>query len=321
VGELAALVAAGTWSATSVALTSLSARTSPVVLSALRLTAGGLALLLVLALSGQAGDVAAASGFTLLAMVGSGFVGYGLGDTLYIRALSLLGMQRTFPISMALFLTLTVVGGVVLLDEPFSWSLPAGTALIAAGIYLIVVPSRTRSAVPVAALAPVEPALASFGGLPAAPEASPPAPRDRREAEGYVLLLLVGVLWACATLWLAAGKGDLGAIAAGSMRTPAGAVALLAFALATQRPQLFAPFANRRHIGAIVAAGLAGTAFGSLLYVYAVVTAGAARTAVLSATSPLLALPLSILFLGERLTQRVGAGTVLCVLGIVLVVA
>ena len=67
-------------------------------------------------------------------------------------------------------------------------------------------------------------------------------------------------------------------------------------------------------------AGVIGTGFGSLMYVYAVVHAGAARTAVLSATSPLLALPLSMIFLGERFTTRIGAGTALCVAGIVLVV-
>jgi uncharacterized membrane protein len=41
---------------------------------------------------------------------------------------------------------------------------------------------------------------------------------------------------------------------------------------------------------------------------------------VLSATSPLLAMPLSIIFLKERFTQRIGIGTVFCVAGIVLVV-
>jgi hypothetical protein len=35
-------------------------------------------------------------------------------------------MQRTFPISMALFITFTVVGGVLLLDEELTWGLPAG---------------------------------------------------------------------------------------------------------------------------------------------------------------------------------------------------
>ena len=314
-GELAALIAALTWSATSVALTSLSARTSPVVLSALRLGSATLLMPPILWISGQTGDLGEAPTWTLVQVILSGFVGYGLGDTVYILGLKRLGMQRTFPVTMALFIGLTVVGGVVLLDEPFSWGLPAGALLIGAGIYLIVIPGAAKLSQP--ALVPIaEPAAAALAPLPAQNSAKGPG----ADIAGYGILLLVGVLWAAATLWLASAKGDLGAVAAGAIRTPAGAVALLGFALAIQPHELKAPFLNRNHILAIVAAGVVGTAFGSLMYVYAVVTAGAAKTAVLSATSPLLAMPLSILFLKERFTQRIGIGTILCVAGIVLVV-
>jgi drug/metabolite transporter, DME family len=317
VGELAALIAALTWSATSVALTSLSTRTSPVVLSALRLGSATLLMPFILLASGQTGDLADAPVWTLFQVIASGFIGYGLGDTIYILGLKRLGMQRTFPVTMALFIGLTVLGGVVLLGEPFTWGLPAGALFIGAGIYLIVIPQSagaiTHPPVPVA-----EPAAAALAPVPVSNAG--PAVFGAPGITGYALLLTVGVLWAAATLWLASAKGDLGAVAAGAIRTPAGAVALLGFALAFQPHELKTPFRNRGHILAIVAAGIVGTAFGSLMYVYAVVTAGAAKTAVLSATSPLLALPLSIIFLKERITRRIGAGTILCVIGIVLVV-
>ncbi len=313
-GALAALVAAMIWAGTSVALTSLSSRTSPIVLSGLRLGFGSLVVLIVLAISGQAHDLSAASGATLFGVMASGFIGYGFGDTIYITALKRLGMQRTFPITMALYIGLTVVGGVILLGEPFTWGLPAGALLIAGGIYLIVIPPKGTSQ-------PMPP-------LPAEPAASTMAETRPTKTVfaapglvGYTLLVLVGVLWTIATLWLASAKGDLGAVAAGAIRTPTGAVALLGFAAATQRPALIAPFRNRNHTLAILGAGMIGTGFGSLMYVYAVVEAGAARTAVLSATSPLMALPLSIIFLGERLTKRIGVGTAVCVAGILLVVA
>jgi drug/metabolite transporter (DMT)-like permease len=314
VGEIAALLAAMTWSATSVALTSLGARTAPVVLSALRLSAATLILPFILLASGQFGDLEEASTRTLLEVMASGVVGYGLGDTIYIFALQRVGMQRTFPITTALFIGMTVAGGVVLLGEPFSWGLPVGTVLVGAGIYLIVIPAAGEAPQPLPAVPAAEPALAAFGELPS------PRVISRPTLSGYVLLILVGVFWAIATLWLAAANGDLGAIAAGSIRTPAGGAALLLYALALQRPQLAAPFRNRGHIAAIAAAGLLGTAFGSLLYVYSVTELGAARSAVFSATAPLMALPLSIIFLKERMTRRIGVGTVLCVGGVVLLV-
>lgn len=315
VGELAALVSAFVWSGTSVALTSLSSRVAPAVLSGLRLAFGSVIVFIVLYFSGEAGDLRTASNATLAGVIISGFIGYGLGDTIYIAALKRLGMARTFPVTMALYIGGTVLGGVLLLGEPFSWGLPAGALLIGAGIYLIVIPAAgtTQPLPPV----PAEPAAATLAETPG----SPPVAFASPGLYGYGLLIAVGVFWSIATLWLADAKGDLGAIAAGAIRTPSGAVALVGFAMATQRPEFFAPFRNRNHVLAIVAAGMVGTGLGSLCYVYAVVEAGAARTAVLSATSPLMALPLSIIFLGERFTRRIAAGTVCCVGGILLVVA
>ncbi len=307
-GEVAALLAALTWAATSVALTSLSARTPPIVLSGLRLGFGALAMPIVLLASGETGTIAHAPAGTILQVVASGALGYGLGDTLYIAALNRLGMQRTFPVSMALYIGLTVIFGVLLLGEPFTWGLPLGALLIGAGTWLIISPSPPGE--------PVPPPSPDAGPVTLAPPVALPPPG----LAGYALLASVGITWAAATLWLAAASGGLGAIAAGTVRTPAGAVALLGFALAFQRPALLAPFRRPSHLGAIALAGLVGTTIGSLLYVYAVVTAGAARTAILSSTSPLLALPLSILFLRERLTRRILTGTLLCVAGIVLVV-
>lgn len=315
-GEVAALLAAMTWSITSVALTSLSARTAPAVLSALRLSAGSIVLAVLLLVSGEISDLRQASALGLFGVVASGLVGYGFGDTIYIAALGRLGMQRTFPVTMALYIGLTVVAGVVLLDEPFTWGLPLGAVLIGAGIYLVVIQPAGARPQPLPHVPAAEPALATLADVPETLTGGP-----RTDYFGYTLLLLVGILWAAATVWLAGAKGDLGAIAAGSIRTPAGAISLLAFAAVTQRPALVRPFRDRRHIWGIVAAGVVGTGFGSLMYVYAVVNAGAARTAILSATAPLLALPLSLVFLGERITPRVGVGTVLCVAGILLVVA
>lgn len=313
-GELAALISAVSWACTSVLLTSLSGRTQPVVISALRLATASLVLPFILLASGQAHTLVAASAWTLVSAAGSGLIGYGLGDTIYIRVLGLIGLQRAFPISSALFISLTVVGGIVVLGEPFSWGLPTGALLIGLGVYLIVIPSRDRlPALP--AIAVAEPAMAGLAEPPPVVPAARPQPWL-----AYGLLVAVGLFWATATVWLAGAKGDVGAIALGSIRAPAAAIGLLTFGLATQPAAVRAPFGERKVIGGIVLAGLMGTAFGSLMYVYAVITAGAARTAILNATAPLMGLPLAILFLGETFSRRTALATVLCVAGILLVV-
>ena len=314
-GELAALLSAMVWAATSVMLTSLTARTPPIVLSGLRLTIGSVALAGMLLVSGQFHSYGDATLLGLLGVMGSGFLGYAFGDTLYIRVLGLLGLQKAFPISMALYISMTVAGGIVILGEPFKWGLPLGAFLIGAGIVLIVVPGAREPAQPLTVVPPVEPALSAFDDLPHTTSSQP------HPMLGYALLILVGVFWAAATLWLAAARGNLEPIATGAIRAPAGGLALLAFALVTRPAAVRAPFSRRATILGIAAAGLIGTAFGSLMYVYAVGEAGAARTAVLSATAPLMGLPLSMLFLRERFTRRIALGTLFCVAGILAVVA
>jgi len=301
VGEAAALIAAFTWSATSVAITRLTVSVTPVALSALRLAIASLALPFLLVASGEASDLGEAPANAIVAMVGSGILAYAVGDTMYFAALKRMGMQQTFTITMALFILLTVAGGIVLLGEEFTWQQGAGAVLVAAGITLIVVPRQEALADP---------------GMAATP------PRTARAiAAGYALIVLVGVFWAAATLWLADGRDEMGSIAASALRTPAGAVGMLAFGLVTAPRDLVRPLQRRGTAAGITAVALASTLFGSLLYVYAVGEAGPGKTSILNACAPLLALPLSVFVLKERLKAVVVVGTVLCVAGIILVVA
>ena len=314
-GEAAALISAFTWSCSSVALASLGARTTPAVLSALRLAFGSVVLILLLLMSGDFREYQTLSALGAAGLILSGILGYAVGDTLYIRALTRIGIQRTFPIVQALFILLSVAGGILILDESAGWGLVAGAALVGVGIYLVIARAIPRAG-----------PMAIVAALDVEPAASAQAPRSRTRlhswmADDYWLLPMVGLTWACATILLAQSRGDLGAISAGTLRTPAGAFGLLAFTSVFQRAELARPFRSRNHIGAIAAAGVLGTALGSLLYVYAVFEAGAARTVVLNATAPLMAVPLSIFFLGERFSRRIAFGTALSVLGIIFVVS
>ena len=66
-------------------------------------------------------------------------------------------------------------------------------------------------------------------------------------------------------------------------------------------------------------AGLIGTGVGSVLFIYAVEDIGAARTAFITTSAPVFALPMGVIFLAEKLTPRTLVGTALTVVGIWLV--
>jgi drug/metabolite transporter (DMT)-like permease len=215
---------------------------------------------------------------------------------------------------MTLFIALTVMGSVVLLDEAFGLMQVIGTILIGVGIFTIV---QANEGVPDAGTAPAAPvrrAATTVRGRIAELTSG-------RVVRGYLLIAFVAVLWAIATIWLAMGRDELSSLAAASLRTPAGAAAVLVFAMATTPRALVRPFTEPRNLAAIIAVGIVGTAMGSLAYVYAVGEAGAARATVLSSVSPLMALPLSVLFLREQLSVKILTGTAVCVAGILVVVS
>ena len=174
-GEAAALAAALSWAAAGVAVTSLSTRLPAAALSALQMVVASAALLLVLVVSGETSDFADTGTLTLLGVAGSGVVGFTLADPAYVRALSIVGMQRTYPVTIGLFIVLTSALGVLILDERFTFGLLGGGALIGFGSYWIVVPGGSDGheggPEPVLAVAP--------GAAGAAPATFAPGRRAR----------------------------------------------------------------------------------------------------------------------------------------------
>jgi drug/metabolite transporter (DMT)-like permease len=76
---------------------------------------------------------------------------------------------------------------------------------------------------------------------------------------------------------------------------------------------------SRTSLIVVTAAGVLGTGLGSILFIYAVEDLGAARTAFLTTSAPLFALPMGVLFLSDSVTRRVLAGTLATIGGIWLV--
>ncbi len=303
-GEAAALGMAASAAGAGTAMTSLAARLPTTALAGLEISFATVAILAALVVSGQAGDVVGAGAVTLLAVAGSGVIDFAVAQPIYTRALRVAGLQRTYGVTIGLFILLTTVGGVVLLGERFTPGLPIGGALILAGTYLIIV-TRWQS----------EPGADEGGGGSTAVAAPP------RTLERYAVLTVTPVLWTVATLWLASVGDQMGVLPAAALRMAAGTVLLVTFLLSMRRGDLRFAVSRRRDVVTVCLASLGGTCLGNLLYVYALIEAGAARTAILTATAPLFAIPFAIVFLREPLTRRVVLGTTLSVTGIIVVVS
>ncbi len=296
VGETAALGSALLWAVSSILMGSLTGRMPAVVISALRALFGAAFLLAVAALLLVSGAARAPGPAAAASLAGSGVLGLGLGDTAYIRSLRHIGVSRAFPVSMAAYPLLTFVLAVALIGEEVTLPVAMGAALVIAGVILVVLGGR----------------LPGSEGRPA---------RARREVWlGTALVLTAALLWAFASVWLRAAADGVQPAVAQAIRLPVAAVVTAGLARGAGHA-LWSPRYGWRGLMALLLTGVVGTGAGSMLFVLAVQRAGAAKTAVLSSTAPLFALPLAALLLGERLTGRVVLGTVLSIAGVWLVVA
>jgi drug/metabolite transporter (DMT)-like permease len=297
-GEAGALLAAALWAVSVVMLTVQTRRIGAISVNALRSLAAALFVLLLIPFTGALGDLRGISASTAVAVVGSGVLAMGLGDSLYFASLPLLGVSRAVPISSGLYPLLALLMAALWLDENVSWLILLGTGLIVAGVSLLVGESSR-----------------AVGGDGSGSPTGPAAATAGRWQRGLLLLILACVAWAVSTAWLKAGIGDLDVIAAGIIRTVINALVLLPLAgLAGGRREIAGN--GMRNTAAVAGAGVLGIGIGGLFYIFAVREAGAGRTAVLTSTQPLFALPLAVLFLHEKVTPKVVLGTALCILGI-----
>jgi drug/metabolite transporter (DMT)-like permease len=263
------------------------------VISALRCLFAALFLGAVVAVMALAGAVRVPNLSAVLGLAGSGTLGLAVGDTLYIRSLRHVGVNRALPISTALYPLLTFALAVALLGEHLSVMVLAGTVLIVVGVTLIVTAERLPSATIL---------------------------HDAAEVRlGLGLVGLASALWACASVWLRSAADGVQPALAQAVRLPVAAFVTMLVARGTGNGWSPARY-GRRSIGALILTGVLGSGVGSILFVIAVQHSGAARTAVLSSTAPLFALPMAAAMLGERVTPRVLMGTALSVAGIWLVV-
>jgi drug/metabolite transporter (DMT)-like permease len=144
--------------------------------------------------------------------------------------------------------------------------------------------------------------------------------RSRFDWRGAVLLLMIAtVFWTLSTTWLRAGSGNLGPVSAGALRAGGTTLFLLPATLGMRRESSMPRFAWSS-VASVAAAGILAVGIGSLFYIAAVQEAGAGRTAILTSTMPLFNLPLAVLFLRERVTPRIIAGTIIGIAGIWLIV-
>ena len=290
-GEVLALVSALLWSVASVLMALGSHRLHVLPLNLIRCVVSSVFFWALLPFSGGLEAFRTVPSSAWLWLVVSVLILLVVGDTLYFRSLNLAGVSWAMPVA-GINPLWAILLAALFVDEPLTWSLLLGALLVVAGVTLL---SR--------------PEMHSSNGQDIEPAA-------RRK--GLLIALLVSLLWGAGQVTLKPATAGMHSVVANSIRQPLAMFILLAINLRTGLWKELRRL-DRRSWAMILLASLVGTGVGTLFFVMAIQTLGAGRTAVITSTSPLLAIPFSMTMLREKPTRWTVAGTFFTTVGVVLV--
>lgn len=283
VGALGALGSAFTWAVISLLVRSLAPPFNSVTINAVRTTVGGALLLSWIGLTGGFGDLAGVSPWNFALLAASIAIATGLGDTVFFESTRFLGLARAMTVSMTYPLIAAALAS-ALLGEAITPRVAGGSLLALGGLALIV----------------------SARGGEHAPE--------QRFWLGFGAAALAALAWAVSVILLKPPLRELDATTAQAIRLPVAAALLWVTpwtrGAVDQLKQSGSPVIRRMAwLGALTAAS-------SVMFVAGVKYSGVAAATVLSSTAPMFAIPLGLVFLGERLAPAALLGSLVTVAGI-----
>lgn len=295
IGAIIALGSALAIAVSAIISKSLTAKIAALPLQTLRCWVGSAFLMVVLLLLGRTAQLTHISLPVMGLIIVSAIIGIALGDTLYLRTLSQAEASRVFPVVRSSQILSATLIATSFLGEQITLGIPAGAILIIGGVYLGVYTKSDAK--------------------------QEPGAEQTVKTKWIPMAVMVGISWGVSWSIMKVVLEDVDPLVANSFKLPLVAVALTVLVLTSgQGKSLKVAKHGRATLGLIIASGILSYGIGAVLALYAIQLTGVSRTAILTASAPIFVLFLSILFLKERFTPRLGLGTVMCAGGIALVV-
>ena len=286
-GEVAGLLSALAWGTTGLLVRAHGPHLHAIVINALRCAISGSVFVVAWPFLSGRQPVPLAGWLLLVTSMVAALV---IGDSLYFEALKRIGVARAMPISMG-YPVLASIGAVVLLHERMGPLAAVGVLLTVGGVYLVARPVNTTTT-------------------------SSSRPQGRGYWLGVGMAAAAAVSWSFSTIALGPPRELVDGPTASAIRTPIASALLF---LTARRAGVLPAMSHLRGraLAAIILTGLTSVA-ATGFFMLSVALAGAGRAAVVTATSPLFAVPISVVLLREPGSWRLVVGTVCSVIGVVL---
>ena len=294
IGELAALGAAISWAIAPILYRNALVNTNPISANIVRCVTNGIVLTVFLVAFGLTNILASLPPWVLFLTVISGVIGLGVGDTLYMSGLKILGVSRAVPLA-STYPLFGLIWATWLLGKPLSVLALIGAVIILLGIWLL---SRKNHA-------------------------------EMTNSKGKLVLLGVAASLGTAVIWsvsltmmnivVSSGINDLNTnYAIVTLRIASIALLLTAFSPFIDRAHGFLKI-SKKAIVVLCAGGLIANGLGWLLMNYSFLFTSETQAIPISSTSPLFAALAGFLFFREKATLSTILGVISVVVGIILI--
>lgn len=293
IGELAALGAAVSWTVSAMLYGKALQQTKPISANIVRLSCTGAVLLVFLVVTAGFGVFTELRPDTAVLAAISGIIGLGLGDTLYMASLKLMGVARAVPITCT-YPLFNLVWAVFLVGEKVTLSLILGAVIIFLGIWLLSYEKDNSS---------------SRG-------------QSRFLFKGVAAALATALLWSVSIAMMGIAVKETpslnDAFVINTIRTAAIAALLLALSPMIDRQRNFLRM-KRRTTATLIIGGIVALGLGWFFLAYSFVGIPESQAVPISSTTPLFSTLAGVVLLREKVTARNVLGSVIVALGIFLI--
>ncbi len=289
IGELAALGAAVCWTVSAILYKEALAEVKPLAANTVRCVGTSVLLISFLVLMGKIGVLTSLPAYVVFLACVSGLIGLGLGDTLYLFSLKILGVARAVPITCT-YPLFSLIWAVLLAGEKVTLQVVFAAVAIVLGIWL----------------------LSQEG------EANTEKVQKNILFKGVAIALATAVIWSISISLVNLAMKETPdlehAFAINILRIAALAAFLIVFTPTVQKGVGFLKM-RRKTWATLLTGGVIAIGLGWFLLTLSFSYIPESQAVPISSTTPLFSTLSGIVFLHEKVTAKVAIGSIIIVFG------
>lgn len=293
IGEFAALGAAVSWTISALLYKKALSDAKPISANIVRLTLTSVAILVFMVAVGLIGVLTRLPMSVVVLASVSGIIGLGLGDTLYMVSLKMIGVARAVPVTCT-YPLFNLLWAALFVGESVAWSVALGAVVIVLGVWMLSLEEKGEA-----------------------------LDMQRKVLrKGLALALVTALLWSVSIAMMGLAVKETpnldDAFAINAVRVFAIAISL-AFAAPLADKSLGFLKMSKRTVVTLLVGGIVALGLGWFLLNYSFINTPQSRAVPISSATPLFSTLAGVLLLHEKVNAKIALGSVMIVAGIFMI--